>query len=143
MIQPISKSGERLYVCGTNAYNPRDYLVHANNLSVSGEGHQLGIGAGAQGECPFDPDDNSTAIWVPGGNPFEAPALYTGTATDFNKADPLIFRTDLYNQTSGQKIQDARRTTKFDSKVLDSEFEFLLRPRPRLGDLLEPAGARN
>lgn len=117
----MSKSADKLYVCGTNAYNPRDYLVHASNLSV-GQDFQLGIGSSAQAECPFDPDDNSTAIWVEHGNPSEAPALYTGTATDFNKADPLIFRTELYNKTTGQKLHDPKRTTKFDSKWLDSKF---------------------
>uniref|UniRef100_A0A6G1SMH5 Semaphorin-2A n=2 Tax=Aceria tosichella TaxID=561515 RepID=A0A6G1SMH5_9ACAR len=129
VIQPMTRLGDKLYVCGTNAYNPRDYLVHAGNLSVSGaelagggmgpSGAHLGVGGPAQAECPFDPDDNSTAIWVNSGNPSDAPALYTGTATDFNKADPLIFRTELYNQTSGQKIHEAKRTTKYDSKWLD------------------------
>lgn len=118
----MNKSGDKLYVCGTNAYNPRDYLVHASNLSVSGDASVVGVGGPAQAECPFDPEDNSTAIWVERGNPSEAPALYTGTATDFNKADPLIFRTELYNQTSGHKIHEAKRTTKYDSKWLDSEY---------------------
>lgn len=121
VIQPINKVGDKLYLCGTNAYNPRDYLVHAANLSVSQEA-ALGIGSGAQAECPFDPDDNSTAVWVERGNPSDSPALYTGTATDINKADPLIFRTELYNQTSGFKIHEAKRTTKYDSKWLDSKY---------------------
>lgn len=117
----MRENGDLLYVCGTNAYNPRDYLVFANNMSVSSD-QVLGVGGSAQAECPFDPEDNSTAIWVNNGNPSQAPALYTGTATDFNKADPLIFRTELYNQTSGQKIHEAKRTTKYDSKWLDSEY---------------------
>lgn len=119
----MSKNGDKLYVCGTNAYNPRDYLVHANNLSVSSDA-MYGIGSGAQAECPFDPDDNSTAVWVEKGNPSDAPALYTGTATDFNKADPLIFRTELYSNITGHKIHEAKRTTKYDSKWLDSEYPF-------------------
>lgn len=119
VIQPMSQSGDRLYVCGTNAYNPRDYQLFAANLSVASETWH-GVGAGAQAECPFDPDDNSTAVWVERGNPSEAPALYTGTATDFNKADPLIFRTELYDQHTGQKVHEAKRTTKYDSKWLDS-----------------------
>jgi len=122
----MSKSGDKLYVCGTNAYNPRDYLVFASNWSAPAAGEQqqsvqLGIGGAAQAECPFDPEDNSTAIWVERGNPSDAPALYTGTATDFNKADPLIFRTELYNQSTGHKIHEAKRTTKYDSKWLDSK----------------------
>lgn len=117
----MSKLGDKLYVCGTNAYSPRDYLLHANNMSISTD-PSAGVGGHAQAECPFDPDDNSTAIWVERGNPSDAPALYTATATDFNKADPLIFRTELFNQTSGQKIHEAKRTTKYDSKWLDSEY---------------------
>lgn len=129
----MDKLGDKLYVCGTNAYNPRDYLVLTSNLSVSVD-PTLGVGGPAQAECPFDPDDNSTAIWVDRGNPSEAPALYTGTATDFNKADPLIFRTELYNQTSGQKIHEAKRTTKYDSKWLDSEYSiFILVLKPLIG----------
>ena len=121
VIQPMQRvGGNLLYVCGTNAYNPRDYLVFADNLTVSSEPH-LGVGSGAQAECPFDPDDNSTAIWSASGQPSDAPALYSGTYTDFIKADPLIFRTELYNQT-GHKIHDAKRTVKHDSKWLDSEY---------------------
>lgn len=117
----MNKGADKLYVCGTNAYNPRDYLLYSSNLSLSSDA-MYGIGSGAQAECPFDPDDNSTAIWVERGNPSDAPALYTGTATDFNKADPLIFRTELYNQTTGQKLHEPKRTTKFDSKWLDSKY---------------------
>lgn len=122
----MGKQSDRLYVCGTNAYNPRDYLVFAYNMSLGGEngnsGQVHGVGSGpAQAECPFDPDDNSTAIWVERGNPSDAPGLYTGTATDFNKADPLIFRTELYNQSNGFKLHEAKRTTKYDSKWLDSK----------------------
>lgn len=122
VIQPMNKGADKLYVCGTNAYNPRDYLLYSSNLSLSSDA-MYGIGSGAQAECPFDPDDNSTAIWVERGNPSDAPALYTGTATDFNKADPLIFRTELYNQTTGQKLHEPKRTTKFDSKWLDSKYQ--------------------
>lgn len=123
VIQPMSKQADRLYVCGTNAYNPRDYLIHAANFSADFGGHQTGgLGGPAQAECPFDPDDNSTAIWVERGNgPSDSAALYTGTVTDSNKADPLIFRSELYNQTSGLKVHEAKRTTKYDSKVLDSK----------------------
>lgn len=116
----MNGNGNKLYICGTNAYNPRDYLYYANNMTISTDSLH-GVGSVAQAECPFDPEDNSTAVWVEHGNPNEAPALYTGTVTDFNKADPLIFRTELYNQT-GQKIQDAKRTSRFDSKALDSKY---------------------
>lgn len=119
VIQPLNKAGDRLYVCGTNAYNPRDYLIYSSNLTVSSD-NIYAIGANAQAECPFDPEDNSTAVFVERGNPSDAPALYTGTTSDSQRTDPLIFRTELYNRTSGQKIHEAKRTTKYDSKWLDS-----------------------
>lgn len=120
---PISRDGSTLYLCSTNAYQPRDYLLHASNLSL-GSDPFLGINSGAaQAECPFDPDDNSTALWVERGNgPVDSPALYTATVTDPNRADPLIFRTELYNRTNGAKVAEAKRTTKYDSKWLDSEY---------------------
>jgi len=37
-----------------------------------------GIGEGAA-RCPYDPDDNSTAIWVESGNPDNLPGLYRYT----------------------------------------------------------------
>lgn len=120
----MNRLGDKLYVCGTNAYNPRDYLLFASNMSLgsSDTAPVFGVGAQAQAECPSDPDDNSTALWVERGNPSDLPALYTGTVTDFNKADHLIFRTELYNQTTGLKLHEAKRTTKYDSKWLDSEY---------------------
>lgn len=117
----MSKQGDRLYICGTNAYSPRDFTLYSSNLTLANDlVHGVGSSA-AQAECPFDPDDNSTALWVERGNPSDAPGLYTGTATDFNKADPLIFRTELYNQSNGMKLHEAKRTTKYDSKWLDSK----------------------
>lgn len=125
----MNKAGSKLYICGTNAYNPRDYMLHTNNLTINSDNSMFGAGAGfgnAQAECPFDPEDNSTALWVEHGNPHDIPALYTGTVTDFNKADPIIFRFELYNQSNGQKVQDAKRTSRFDSKALDSEYSILV-----------------
>lgn len=112
----MSKSGDRLYICGTNAFNPRHYVIQSSNLNVSSDSTTT------LGQCPYDPDDNSTAVYVERGNPSDAPALYTGTTLDFAKTDSLIFRTELYNQTTGVKIHEAKRTTKYDSKLLDSEY---------------------
>lgn len=118
VIQPMNKSGDKLYVCGTNAYNPHDGLLYANNMTMSSDPTN-GIGGNAPAECPFNPDDNSTALWVDRGNPSNVPALYTGTATDYDKADALVFRSELFNQTNGQKLHEAKRTTKYDSRLLD------------------------
>lgn len=76
-------------------------------------------------KCPYDPADNSTAVWVEKGNPGDLPALYSGTNAEFTKADTVIFRTDLYNLTTGRKAFSFKRTLKYDSKWLDSEYSFL------------------
>ena len=56
------------------------------------------------------------------GNPGSLPGLYSGAAAEFTKADTVIFRTDLYNITTGQKLYPFKRTIKYDSKWLDSEY---------------------
>ena len=60
VIQPIG-DGERLYVCGTNAHNPRDQVVYANLTSLGRHEYVPGIGNGIA-KCPFDPEDNSTTV---------------------------------------------------------------------------------
>lgn len=80
-----------------------------------------GIGLGIA-KCPYDPADNSTAVWVEKGNPGDLPGLYSGTNAEFTKADTVIFRTDLYNLTTGRKEFNFKRTLKYDSKWLDSKY---------------------
>lgn len=46
---------------------------------------------------------------------------YSGTNAEFTKADAVIFRTDLYNISSGRKEYNFKRTIKYDSKWLDSK----------------------
>lgn len=77
-----------------------------------------GIGNGIA-KCPFDPEDNSTAVWVENGNPSDLPALYSGSVAEFTRADSVIFRTNLYNFTDGKELYPYRRTVKYDSKWLD------------------------
>lgn len=79
-----------------------------------------GVGLGTA-KCPYDPLDNSTAIWSEKGNPGQLPALYSGTNAEFTKADTVIFRTDLYNLTTGRKEFAFKRTLKYDSNWLDSK----------------------
>lgn len=81
-----------------------------------------GVGNGIA-KCPYDPNDNSTAVWVEHGNPGELPALYSGTNAEFTKADAIIFRTDLHNLTTGRKEFSYKRTLKYDSKWLDSKYK--------------------
>jgi len=110
--------GSKLYVCGTNAHAPRDWILHTNLTHLSPHESYPGIGNGVA-KCPFDPEDNSTAVWVEEGNPGGLPGLYSGSPAEFTKADTVIFRTDLYNTTTGQKVHPFKRTIKYDSKWLD------------------------
>ncbi|XP_066909227.1 semaphorin-2A [Halyomorpha halys] len=117
VIQPIG-DGERLYVCGTNAHNPKDWVLYSNLTHLGRNQYVPGIGMGIA-KCPYDPADNSTAVWVEKGNPGGLPALYSGTNAEFTKADTVIFRTDLHNFTTGKKEFAFKRTMKYDSKWLD------------------------
>lgn len=51
---------------------------------------------------------------------------YSGTNAEFTKADTVIFRTDLYNMTTGRKEYNFKRTLKYDSKWLDSKYSTAL-----------------
>ncbi|KAJ8672419.1 hypothetical protein QAD02_003678, partial [Eretmocerus hayati] len=117
VIQPMD-GGDRLYLCGTNAHSPKDWVIHSNLTHLSRTEHVPGIGMGIA-KCPYDPADNSTAVWVEKGNPGNLPALYSGTNAEFTKADTVIFRTDLYNFTTKRKAYSFKRTLKYDSKWLD------------------------
>ncbi|CAK1543142.1 unnamed protein product [Leptosia nina] len=117
VIQPMG-DGSRLYICGTNAHSPKDWVLYSNLTHLPRHEYVPGIGMGVA-KCPYDPADNSTALWVERGNPGSLPALYSGTNAEFTKADTVIFRTDLHNLTTGRKEFSFRRTLKYDSKWLD------------------------
>ncbi|KAK6631234.1 Semaphorin-2A [Polyplax serrata] len=117
VIQAIG-DGSRFYVCGTNAHNPKDWVIYANLTHLPRHEYVPGVGTGIA-KCPYDPSDNSTAIWVEAGNPGNLPGLYSGTNAEFTKADTVIFRTDLHNFTTGRKEYNFKRTLKYDSKWLD------------------------
>ncbi|XP_061705918.1 semaphorin-2A-like [Cydia pomonella] len=117
VLQPLG-DGERLYVCGTNAHNPKDWVVYLNLTHLSRHEYVPGVGLGVA-KCPYDPADNSTAVWVHRGNPGGLATLYAGTNAEFTKADPVIFRNDLFDFRTGQKKYSFKRTLKYDSKWLD------------------------
>ncbi|XP_076336169.1 semaphorin-2A-like isoform X1 [Tachypleus tridentatus] len=117
IIQPIG-DGSRFYVCGTNAFSPMDWVVHANLSHVDSWNAIPGIGNGVA-KCPFDPDDNATAVWVEKGNPGQLAGLYSGTVAEFSKADAVIFRTNLYDSHTNLVVYPFKRTVKYDSKWLD------------------------
>ncbi|XP_041972853.1 semaphorin-2A-like isoform X2 [Aricia agestis] len=117
VLQPMG-DGDRLYVCGTNAHSPKDWVVYLNLTHLPRHEYVPGVGLGVA-KCPYDPADNSTAVWVTRGNPGGLPALYAGTNAEFTKADPVIFRNDLFDFRTGQKRFNFKRTLKYDSKWLD------------------------
>ncbi|XP_045525753.1 semaphorin-2A isoform X1 [Pieris brassicae] len=117
VIQPMG-DGSRLYICGTNAHSPKDWVLYSNLTHLPRHEYVPGIGMGVA-KCPYDPADNSTALWVERGNPGSLPALYSGTNAEFTKADTVIFRTDLHNLTTGRREFSFKRTLKYDSKWLD------------------------
>lgn len=96
------------------------FIFQANLTQLGRNEYVPGVGMGIA-KCPFDPSDNSTAVWVENGNPGRLPALYSGTNAEFTKADAVIFRTDLYNYTTGRREYTFKRTLKYDSKWLDSK----------------------
>lgn len=53
------------------------------------------------------------------GNPGDLPGLYSGSVAEYSKADTVIFRTDLFNLQTGEKVYPFKRTIKYDSKWLD------------------------
>ncbi|EDW31848.1 GL10746 [Drosophila persimilis] len=112
------EQGDRLYVCGTNAHNPKDYVIYSNLTHLPRSEYVIGVGLGIA-KCPYDPLDNSTAIYVENGNPGGLPGLYSGTNAEFTKADTVIFRTDLYNTSAKRLEYKFKRTLKYDSKWLD------------------------
>ena len=72
VIQAIDN--DRLYVCGTNAHSPKDLVIYSNLTHLARHEFYAGVGDGIA-KCPFDPEDNSTAIWVKTGNPGDHPGM--------------------------------------------------------------------
>lgn len=55
LVQP---SPEKLLVCGTNSFRPMCHLYHINSTYV------LETEKSGQAVCPYDPQHNSTAVFV-------------------------------------------------------------------------------
>ncbi|ESO88363.1 hypothetical protein LOTGIDRAFT_126264 [Lottia gigantea] len=106
-------SPNTLFVCATGAYSPKSYQINIqyNKLSIQSEVSGIGM-------CPYDPFDNATAVLVENDNPGNVAALYSGTVTDFIKADPLIFRPALYHRNGAQSAAYVR-TLRNDPKWLN------------------------
>lgn len=86
-VRILAKTGpSNLLVCSTNAFKPmcRDYVVQSGNYTMASE-------KSAQALCPYDPQQNSTFVYVDG-------ELYTGTVADFSGMDPIIYREPLQTE---------------------------------------------
>ncbi|CAL1546730.1 unnamed protein product [Lymnaea stagnalis] len=80
----VRKSSERVYICGTNSFQPR-----CRHYEITDNGHFKMVkkeeSEGGTGVCPFDPKHNSTAIFTDG-------KLYSATVADADARDPLILQ---------------------------------------------------
>ncbi|KAM4635479.1 semaphorin-4D isoform 2-T5 [Polymixia lowei] len=70
---------ERLYVCGTHAFQPQCDYLSLSDFSLAGRAED------GRGKCSFDPSQSFTTIMVDG-------ELYSGTAYNFLGSEPIISR---------------------------------------------------
>ncbi|XP_022082646.1 semaphorin-5A-like isoform X4 [Acanthaster planci] len=80
-IRVLLLRGERVFVCGTNAFSPACTWRQKSNLSAIEES-VTGIA-----RCPYDPSSNTTALFTRDGD------LYSATVMDFTARDPVLYRT--------------------------------------------------
>ncbi|XP_013414452.1 semaphorin-2A isoform X1 [Lingula anatina] len=106
------KDDSEFYICGTGAKKPQDFILFAN-LTV----RKNGTSSSGVAKCPFDPDDNATAVWVEKGNPGNVSVLYSGTVADAVKSDPVIYRPEI--RKDGNIESKLVRTVRYDSKWLN------------------------
>ncbi|XP_071321775.1 semaphorin-4D isoform X1 [Trachinotus anak] len=70
---------ERLYVCGTHAFQPQCDYLNLADFSLNGRPED------GRGKCSFDPSQSFTTVMVDG-------ELYSGTAYNFLGSEPIISR---------------------------------------------------
>uniref|UniRef100_A0AAQ6ACU3 Semaphorin-3C n=1 Tax=Amphiprion ocellaris TaxID=80972 RepID=A0AAQ6ACU3_AMPOC len=70
---------ERLYVCGTHAFQPQCDYLNLGSFSLDGRPED------GRGKCSFDPSQSFTTVMVDG-------ELYSGTAYNFLGSEPIISR---------------------------------------------------
>ncbi|KAM6962603.1 semaphorin-4E-like [Aplochiton taeniatus] len=73
--------GNRMYVCGTNAFSPTcDYMTYSDGqLSLAGKQEE------GKGKCPFDPFQRYASILVEND-------LYSATSINFLGSEPVVLR---------------------------------------------------
>ncbi|KAK0054673.1 semaphorin-2A [Biomphalaria pfeifferi] len=94
------------YMCATGAYSPTAYQLKFENDRFTILSESIGIGI-----CPFDPNDNVTAVLIEKGSIGGIPALFAGAVTDFSKHDSIIARLPTYRQ-DGSLEADYVRTVR-------------------------------
>ncbi|XP_068190692.1 semaphorin-4D isoform X5 [Antennarius striatus] len=77
VVQPVDD--ERLYVCGTHAFQPQCKHLNLADFSLDGQAED------GRGKCSFDPSHSFTSVMVDG-------ELYSGTAYNFLGSEPIISR---------------------------------------------------
>ncbi|CAN8011334.1 unnamed protein product, partial [Ixodes pacificus] len=106
------KSETVIFVCGTNAYKPRcrDYEVFQVSTALlfpqDGE-YLIKEDKPGEGLCPFDPKNNSTAIFAGPLSRRTDGDLYVATVGQLSGADPLIHRRPLRTEPSDLKHLNA------------------------------------
>lgn len=73
---------DRLYVCGTHAFQPLCHYLSLKDFSLTGRAED------GRGKCSFDPSQSFTTVMVDG-------ELYSGTAYNFLGSEPIISRYSL------------------------------------------------
>lgn len=93
------KDNGDVYLCGTNAFKPRCRVYKKQEDST----YEMVTEEDGVGKCPFDPLQNSTAVYTDG-------QLFSGTVADASQRDPLILKIH-----KGHMV----RTVQHDSKVVN------------------------
>lgn len=92
----------KLYVCGTNAFNPLCAWYTMDTLE--GSSFEKGVA-----KSPFNPRANVTSIVTDNGQ------LFVATPTDFSGSDPAIVKSELKSSNGGGML----RTVQYNSKWLN------------------------
>lgn len=82
----VKQQPGRLLICGTHSFRPICRIMQINENNYTLELEKSG-----QAMCPYDPQHNSTAVFVDN-------ELYTGTVADFSGSDPIIYREPLQTE---------------------------------------------
>ncbi|XP_035666601.1 semaphorin-1A-like isoform X2 [Branchiostoma floridae] len=101
------RNDSTLFVCGTNAYDPkcRDYPLEVFSERAYNGGAPTMSGIA---KCPFDPSHKNTAVFADG-------KLYSATVADFTARDTVIYRSLGYSEPYDPTL----KTEQYDSKWLN------------------------